>query len=198
VPVLLLWLLAAPAPLAQEAEAGAPAGTGTVEDQAPWELEGLRLGQAFEELDDRFGLRSLVPFELPPEQRYILEATHPLEDHARTDLLDRSIDRLELTLRDHSLIGIRVAYAGRAEVLFDDMDRQLRARFGEPASMIRRGPMSVGRYHRVRLYLWLSYWTWERPDETLTVEGKHYGVDKVKEGNEDHEYTFTLRESRSR
>jgi hypothetical protein len=195
--VISLWLLALPAS-GQEAEAPeVPAeAAAAAEDPAPWELEGIRLGQTFKELDQRFHLRSLIPFELPPEQRYILEVTHPLSERARVDLLDRSVDRLELTFRDGRLIGVRVAYAGRAEILFDAMDGELRARFGEPASMVRRGPMSVGRFHRIRLYLWLSIWTWERPDETLSVEGKHYGVDKVKEGDEDHEYTFTLRVSR--
>ena len=45
------------------------------------------------------------------------------------------------------------------------------------------------------LGLWLMIWTWEADGRTLSVEGKHYGVDKVKEQAKSHEYVFTLKET---
>jgi hypothetical protein len=96
--------------------------------------------------------------------------------------------------RDERLISVRVGYAGRAELLFDDMAEELAGRFGEPTSVIQRGPMQVGRAHGIRLYFWLIIWTWEADGRILSVEGKHYGVDKVKEHPESHEYVFTLKE----
>jgi hypothetical protein len=161
----------------------------------PWELEGMRPGMGFGALDGRFRLQDLVPMRLGPERRYILEATRPLSGVAEKDLEARGIDRLELVFRDDRLTSVRVGYAGRAELLFDDMAEELTERFGEPSSVIRRGPMQVGRAHGIRLYLWLVIWTWESGERILSVEGKHYGVDKVKEHPESHEYVFTLKEA---
>lgn len=168
-------------------------GEGPSDEGSVWELEGMRPGMGFGELDRRFLLRDLVPMELGRERRYILEATRPLPRVAEEDLEARGIDRAELVFRDDRLTSVRVGYAGRAELLFDDMAAELTRRFGEPSSVIRRGPMQVGRAHGIRLYLWLTIWTWERGDTILGVEGKHYGVDKVKEHPDGHEYVFTLK-----
>jgi hypothetical protein len=159
------------------------------------ELEGMRPGMGFGEMNKRFRLQDLVPLVLGHQRRYILEATRPLPRVADEDLEARGIDRLELVFRDERLISVRVGYAGRAELLFDDMAEELTQRFGEPSSVIQRGPMQVGRAHGIRLYLWLIIWTWEAGERILNVEGKHYGVDKVKEHPESHEYVFTLKEA---
>ena len=108
------------------------------------------------------------------------------------ELTENGIDRLEVVFRADRLRSVRVAYAGRDEILFAEMGTELEAEFGPPAEVIRRGPMSVGRTHGIRLYFWLSIWTWEFAETTLTVEGKHYGVDKVHEHPDVHEYVYTL------
>jgi len=160
-----------------------------------WELEGVQPGMRFGELDGRYRLKDMVPMVLGPVRRYILEETRPLPRRAAEDLQARGIDRMELVFLDDRLTSVRVGYAGRADLLFDDMAEELTERFGEPTSVIRRGPMSVGRTHGIRLYLWLVIWNWEAGDRILSVEGKHYGVDKVKEHPESHEYVFTLKDA---
>ena len=184
---LLPWIVLSVAML--PSAAAPPREPGPVQS---WELEGMRPGQTFSELDSRFELRHQVPFLFPPDRRYILEATRPLPGDVGNELKGRAIDRLELVFRADKLRSVRVGYAGRAEVLFEDMAGELEEEFGAPAEVIQRGPMSVGRAHGIRLYLWLSIWTWELADATLTVEGKHYGVDRVKELPNRHEYVFTL------
>lgn len=168
----------------------APADIGTA-----WELEGMRPGMEFVEMDARFRLQDLVPLVLQQERRYILEATRPLPSIAEEDLKARGIDRMELVFDEEQLLSIRVGYAGKAEQLFDDMAQELTGRLGQPTSVIQRGPMNVGRSRGIRLYLWLMIWTWEADGRTLSVEGKHYGVDKVKEQAKSHEYVFTLKET---
>ena len=165
------------------------------DEETVWELEAMQPGMGFAEMNARFRLDDLVPMLLGPERRYILEATRPLPRAVEEDLGARGIDRVELVFRDERLTSVRVGYAGRAELLFDDMAEELTGRFGEPTSVIQRGPMSVGRTHGIRLYLWLIIWTWEAGDRILSVEGKHYGVDKVKEHPKSHEYVFTLKEA---
>ncbi len=159
-----------------------------------WELEGMCPGQTFSEIDRRFELRHQVPLQSPSELRYILEATRPLPGSVTKELTGNGIDRLELIFRADRLRSVRVAYAGRDEVLFEEMGAELEAEFGPPAKVVQRGPMSVGRSRGIRLYFWLSIWTWEFADTTLTVEGKHFGVDKVREHPDVHEYVFTLAE----
>lgn len=159
-----------------------------------WELEGMQPGMSFKEMRARFRLQDLVPLLLGHERRYILEVTRPLPRVAKEDLEARGIDRAELLFLDDRLISVRVGYAGRAELLFDDMAEELTGQFGEPTSVIQRGPMSVGRKYGIRLYLWLMIWTWEADGRILSVEGKHYGVDKVQEHPDTHEYVFTLKE----
>ncbi len=175
--------------LSAEGASGEP----PTDDGRVWELEGMQPGMAFQEVSARFRLQDLVPLVLGHERRYILEATRPLPRVAELDLEARGIDRAELLFLDERLISVRVGYAGRAELLFDDMAKELTGRFGEPTSVIQRGPMQVGRAHGIRLYLWLIIWTWEADGRILSVEGKHYGVDKVKEHPDSHEYVFTLK-----
>jgi hypothetical protein len=167
----------------------------TVGSGAEWELEGMRPGMSFRELDRRFRLQDLVPMQLPPERRYVLDATRPLPDPAQEELEQRGIAGLELVFREDRLVSVRVAYAGRAEVMFDDMAKELVRTYGSPSGNTRRGPLQVGRAHGIRLYLWLSIWTWERDGLELQVEGKHYGVDKVNENPDTHKYAFMLREA---
>ena len=192
----VLALLPAAAEGGPTSEAVATKGeTVTVGPGTEWELEGMRPGMRFHELDRRFRLQDLVPMQLPPERRYVLDATRPLPDPAQEDLEERGIAGLELVFRKDRLVSVRVAYAGRAEVMFDDMARELVTRYGQPSDNTRRGPLQVGRAHGIRLYLWLSIWTWERDGLELQVEGKHYGVDKVRENPESHKYAFMLREA---
>lgn len=184
-----LWVISVVAGLAFAPAAAAPEGPGPKGD---WRLEGMRPGDTFSEVDSRFQLRHQVPFLLPPDKRYVLEATRLLPGQVVKELTGNGIDRLEVVFRDDKLRSVRVAYAGKDEILFDEMGAELEAEFGPPVEVIRRGPMSVGRTHGIRLYFWLSIWTWEFADTILTVEGKHYGVDKVHEHPEVHEYVFTL------
>ncbi len=192
--LLQVWMITSllmPYPVLSAEVAG---GEDRADEETVWELEGMQPGMAFAQVNRRFRLGDLVPMLLGSERRYILEATRPLPRVAEEDLEARGIDRVELVFRDERLISVRVGYAGRAELLFDDMAEELTGRFGEPTSVIQRGPMSVGRAHGIRLYLWLIIWTWEADGRILSVEGKHYGVDKVQEHPEGHEYVFTLKE----
>lgn len=156
------------------------------------ELEGVRIGQAFADVDGRLDLRSSVPFQLNGAEHFILDTRLPLADRPRLDLERRGIRRMELRLRGGRVEWVRVEYAGRDTAMFDDVTADLRERYGDPARVQNAGPMQVGRARGVRLYLWLRIWTWNWEDRTLTVDGKHYGDDKVREQPRRHRYTYTL------
>lgn len=162
------------------------------EGQPPAELEGIRIGEGFSSLDRKLDLRSLVPFRMGEAEQYIVDTRVPLAARPQEYLDGHGIRRLELRLRDGRAEWIRVAYRYRDEVLFDDMAAELTALHGVPDRVQTGGPMQVGRVGGIRLYLWLRIWSWEWDGVRLTVEGKHYGDDKIREKPLRHRYTWTL------
>jgi hypothetical protein len=179
------------ADIAQEAGSGSDR-RGRANFSPPDQLEGLHLGDTRSIVDRRFKLGSQVPFHEGEEERYILDTKLLLPNKVRREMENIAAVRMEFRFRHDRLTSVRVEYDAFRETRFDEMEEKLLAIYRTPSRVQERGPMSVGRAHGIRLYMWLRIWSWEWPDRMLVVEGKHYGDDKREEQPLRHAYTYTL------
>jgi len=161
-------------------------------DELPAELEGVRLGQPLGELASRFEISSQPAYREGETLRHIFDVEQTHADGVRADLLRRKISRLTLESRQGRITSVKVEYADRRETTFEEMERDLTARYGPALRSQTSGPLQVGRAKGLRLYLWLRIWTWEAGDRVFIVEGEHYGDDKYVERPVRHTFRYAL------
>jgi hypothetical protein len=175
----------------EEVPAPAPAPAAVHED-LPRELEGVRLGQPLLEIQGRLELSTQPAYREGETARHVFDVQQTISSHVREDLERRRISRLVLESRQGRVTSIRVEYSDRRQTTFEEMERDLVARYGDAIRSQTSGPMQVGRAKGIRLYLWLRTWTWEADDRVFTVEGEHYGDDKYVERPTRHTFRYVL------
>jgi len=161
-------------------------------EEPPTELEGVRLGQPLAELEGRLELGTQPNFREGETVRHIFDVQQTISARVREDLMRRNVRRIWLESRRGRVTSVKVEYADRRETTFEEMERDLVARFGPALRSQTSGPMQVGRAKGVRLYLWLRIWTWEAGDRVFSVEGEHYGDDKHVERPTRHTFRYAL------
>ena len=191
--MLLAFAVLFPLALLAQGEVPAPPPPPVAIPEAlPEELEGVRLGQPLLEIQGRLELSSQPTYREGETARHVFDVQQTISSRLRADLERRKISRLVLESRQGRVTSIRVEYSDRRETTFEEMERDLVARYGPAVRSQTSGPMQVGRAKGVRLYLWLRTWTWEADDRAFTVEGEHYGDDKYVERPTRHTFRYVL------
>ncbi len=148
-------------------------------------IDGVSLGQSFEELDDRFDLSDLNPMEREGKRRYVWR---PEPDYLLSPWQQREgrvLQTLTLLFENGRLVKARATYA--SSLAFSRMG--LVELYGEPTSIFAPPPRRtkipeepVGDYRSMQVRparpesfaLWIQIWTWEWEGVTFRVIGEHY------------------------
>ena len=144
-------------------------------------IDGISLGQTFEELDDRFDLSQVYPIEREGKKRYIWKPPPDLLLVPEPQFEGRVLQALTLLFDNDRLVMARLSYS--SDLAFARMG--LVERYGEPTSVRALPPRRTKereganfRTLQVRFSegfaVWIQVWTWEWEEVTLTVTGEHY------------------------
>ncbi len=167
-----LWIV-----LALTAATAAPQPDPPAATPPDLEIEGVSLGQSFEELDDRFDLSRLNPLEQEGRLRYSWRPPPVFPTGSRPAIEGRVLRSIVFLFGDGHLVEVTASYASSG--LFTRMG--LEELYGEPTSVLAPPRRWTSSHRRQRpepkgkdLIVWIEIWTWEWEEATLTVTGEHY------------------------
>ena len=166
--LLLTGLSLQAASAATESEAPAP-------PPAKFEIEGVSLGQSFDELAYRFDLSDQDLTEKDEGLRYIWRPPIRLTE-PRPAIEGRVLRAIVFLFDEGRLVKVTASYASSGSFTRLGLEEL----YGEPTSVV-APPRRQTRSHRRQRTggkgghpVWIQVWTWEWEEATLTVIGEHY------------------------
>ena len=164
--LIVLALPAASAALRPDSPAATPPGL---------EIEGVSLGQSFDELAYRFDLSDQDLTEKDEGFRYIWRPPIRLTE-PRPAIEGRVLRAIVFLFDEGRLVEVTASYASSGSFTRLGLEEL----YGEPTSVV-APPRRQTRSHRRQRTggkgghpVWIQVWTWEWEEATLTVIGEHY------------------------
>ncbi len=157
------------------------------------EIEGVSLGQSFDELAYRFDLSDQDLTEKDEGLRYIWRPPIRLTE-PRPAIEGRVLRAIVFLFDEGHLVEVTASYASSGSFTRLGLEEL----YGEPTSVV-APPRRQTRSHRRQRTggkgedpVWIQVWTWEWEEATLTVTGEHYTDPNARLTKGQHFFHFQL------